>query len=273
MFRNKMSQFLRNIAICMVGLLALTGVAKASNGPVDQDFKSIDQNKLGDYALVVVQGNNYDQLKSVDGILKPLFGGTFTEINLIPAPHTVGTLRFNNRMPVYEYHTFMAKPGYRYEILRDGHINVSKRDDQTMNVLYQLADDMGAGIVSQLPRLIHTDANRDLSDSVYGSGMCTGCIHVYITPEEKQQFVKQQEDKQLAQLEVHKKQQPLVRKLGAKICKKDVGYIYTGYVEQVTDDKVKVSLASAVDPTNAYPRPGFAPSMIWDNPDKWDLCE
>jgi hypothetical protein len=74
---------------------------------------------------------------------------------------------------------------------------------------------------------------------------------------------------------------PLIRKIGAQICKNEtvqVGYtpidvVYVGYVEGITDDKVQIRVSRAYFKSNPSVSPGgFSPSIIWDDPMNWDLC-
>lgn len=75
---------------------------------------------------------------------------------------------------------------------------------------------------------------------------------------------------------------PMVRKIGAKICQTGMvrmGYepvkvVSVGYVERMTDDKVQIRLSNAYFKSNPTLSPGgFLPSIIWDDPMNWDLCE
>lgn len=68
--------------------------------------------------------------------------------------------------------------------------------------------------------------------------------------------------------------QPLVRKIGAHICKEQGAIVYAGYVEKIAEDKVQIRVSTAVMKQNRFVSPaGFQPSIIWDDPTNWDLCE
>jgi len=74
-----------------------------------------------------------------------------------------------------------------------------------------------------------------------------------------------------------KQQMPLVRKIGSRICQirthrmRDVKYI--GYVEQVTNDKIQIRISRAHFVSIPNMRPGgFEPSIIWDSPWNWVVC-
>lgn len=75
--------------------------------------------------------------------------------------------------------------------------------------------------------------------------------------------------------ERRKRDQVLIRKIGAHVCKQySGGVIYSGYVEGITDNKVRINIADAYFKDNFGNRPkGFSPSTIWDSPMNWDLCE
>jgi hypothetical protein len=67
----------------------------------------------------------------------------------------------------------------------------------------------------------------------------------------------------------------VVRKIGARICQdRNNGYTYVSYVESVADEKVQIRVSEAnVSRMSNYPLKGFSPSIIWDAPMNWDLCE
>jgi hypothetical protein len=79
-------------------------------------------------------------------------------------------------------------------------------------------------------------------------------------------------EKQLAREQNENK---LKSKVGTQICKKVDGiYIYIGYVENVVEDKIKISISDARAEKGFRLRPpGFQPTTIWDYPDNWYVCE
>lgn len=65
---------------------------------------------------------------------------------------------------------------------------------------------------------------------------------------------------------------PLVRTLGAKICRSESGVTYVGYVDAVTDDKIRILVNQAqIGQTGVRPG-GFQPHVLWDYPINWDIC-
>ncbi len=72
---------------------------------------------------------------------------------------------------------------------------------------------------------------------------------------------------------------PLVRKVGARICQEQDQergqvVIYVGYVEALAEEKVQIRVSGAHYKNMPTARPGgFSPSIIWDSPMNWDLCE
>lgn len=70
---------------------------------------------------------------------------------------------------------------------------------------------------------------------------------------------------------------PLMRKRGARVCRPEsdgmVVWVYRGYVEDFTDEKLKIALAEAFLPNSPTTRPtGFQPHTLWDFPVRWRLC-
>ena len=73
---------------------------------------------------------------------------------------------------------------------------------------------------------------------------------------------------------------PTKRKIGTRLCSEvENGLVYIGFVEAVSpdNDKVKISVSDARFLLNGQlggTRPGgFTPSVIWDHPDNWSICE
>lgn len=65
-------------------------------------------------------------------------------------------------------------------------------------------------------------------------------------------------------------------KIGARICRIEGSIRYIGFTEAVSPDngKIQIRVADAQLGGREGSRPGgFQPSIIWDNPDRWDLCE
>lgn len=68
----------------------------------------------------------------------------------------------------------------------------------------------------------------------------------------------------------------LASKRGTRICKDfDRGdHVYVGYIEDKTDEKIKINVAQAVYKRNArFSVNGFQPTLIWDYPNNWYVCE
>ena len=66
------------------------------------------------------------------------------------------------------------------------------------------------------------------------------------------------------------------RKIGARICRIEDGIRYVGFTEGVSPDngKIQIRVAYAHLGGGAGSTPGgFQPSIIWDAPDRWELCE
>jgi hypothetical protein len=102
--------------------------------------------------------------------------------------------------------------------------------------------------------------------------------HEFVTDQDfmaiRNRELKQVADAGLAITEQRKRDQPLIRKIGARICQeRGQGVIYIGYVEGITDDKVQIRISDAQFKGSPENRPGgFSPTIIWDSPMQWDLC-
>lgn len=66
------------------------------------------------------------------------------------------------------------------------------------------------------------------------------------------------------------------RQIGAKLCRKDSGWILVGFVEGKSPDTAKVQIRIVNQHSEYEPSMqagGFREQITWDNPDKWFLCE
>ncbi|MRW94873.1 hypothetical protein GJ699_33465 [Duganella sp. FT80W] len=74
--------------------------------------------------------------------------------------------------------------------------------------------------------------------------------------------------------ERHQREQPLIRQVGAHVCKElDRGIIYSGYVESIVDEKVRINISSAFYKSSPNLSPGgFKPFSSWESPMQWYLC-
>ena len=66
------------------------------------------------------------------------------------------------------------------------------------------------------------------------------------------------------------------RKIGARICRIDGGIRYVGFTEGVSPDNGKIRIRVADAQLGGHASStlgGFQPSIIWDAPDRWELCE
>lgn len=68
---------------------------------------------------------------------------------------------------------------------------------------------------------------------------------------------------------------PQMRKRGARVCRSESNsmVVYRGYVEDFTDEKLKIDLTEAFLANSPTTRPtGFQPHTLWDLPVRWRLC-
>ena len=166
-------------------------------------------------------------------------------VNVLPGMHTFTTTTSCSYRdcPTITYR-FQAEAGFRYVLRVDHTIVVSDRNDPYERIVDKL--ELAGG--------------------------------EYVTRKAKKEYVRE-EFNQLAKdialkYERRKQNLPLIRKIGTKICKTQNEFIYIGFVENITDDKIQIRVADAVLAINHSVRPGgFSPSIIWDNPLNWDLCE
>lgn len=90
-------------------------------------------------------------------------------------------------------------------------------------------------------------------------------------------YAADQEEKAAAQaavIEHRRSNLPLVRKVGTRICQDHGEVMYVGYVEGLADEKVQIRISDAYFKKMPSAHPGgFSPTIVWDSPLNWDLCE
>ena len=92
--------------------------------------------------------------------------------------------------------------------------------------------------------------------------------------EARQRALAEQQAKQALELARVERELPQLRKRGARVCLVDSGpYVYRGYVEDFSDEKLKIAVAEAFMPNSPGIRPGgFQPNTLWDYPIRWRIC-
>lgn len=85
----------------------------------------------------------------------------------------------------------------------------------------------------------------------------------------------EQQAKQAREMARLETELPLMRKRGARVCMVASGdmFVYRGYVEDFSDEKLKIAVAEAFLPNSPGTRPtAFQPNTLWDYPVRWRLC-
>lgn len=224
---------IRSILSIFIGILALQGCAMMG--------ESIPPEQLA--KLATVEGASGYPIHSVDS-KTTLFT---TSVNVEPGMHEFETIEscFNNNCS-YIHFKFNARPGYLYRLTPNRTILVLDRNDEYHRKLDEL---------------------RPIGNSTE-----------YVTKQQTQAYyqnvAKQATQARADLMERRRMNLPLVRKLGTKICKQQGQFLYVGYVESFTDEKLQIRVADALIAANHnYRDSGFTPSIVWDSPMNWDLCE
>lgn len=210
--------------------------------------KSIPEDQLPKYAKLVPLNNS-----AIDNIDGEHTGFTMlhTVFNVLPGKHTIATMTCNPTCAQPVTYNFEAKAGFAYLFNydvknRDDYIEVQNRFDPNIRV----------------DTLMRTEQN------------------IFITRAEFKEYQQKKLDKQIIAGELYAALRQVdfspVRKIGARICQKEKiqGIVYVGFVEAITPEKVQIRISEAFFLGNHKLRPnGFSPSIIWDFPSKWELCE
>jgi hypothetical protein len=102
--------------------------------------------------------------------------------------------------------------------------------------------------------------------------------HEYVNDQEfsaiRQREQANAENERIATLEQRKRDQVMIRKLGAQVCQENErGTVYVGYVEKIAEEKVQIRIVDAhFKGSPGTHVGGFSSSVIWDSPMQWDLC-
>lgn len=83
------------------------------------------------------------------------------------------------------------------------------------------------------------------------------------------------EQREAAERDRHLAELPTMRKKGTTVCRVDTqsGNTFKGYVEDSTDEKIRISVSEAFRTGVPNFKPGgFQPQVIWDFPSRWRLC-
>jgi len=69
-------------------------------------------------------------------------------------------------------------------------------------------------------------------------------------------------------------ERPKKRVVGTKVCQRMGPWVIVGFVENSTNEKIQIRESSETYITNPQIHAGnFSDKVIWDNPDRWQLCD
>ena len=71
---------------------------------------------------------------------------------------------------------------------------------------------------------------------------------------------------------------PMLRTRGTRVCQKQNGMIFLGYVEDTSGAKIKITIQEAYYGTGGgnergLRNPNYRPETLWDTPERWTVCE
>lgn len=201
---------------------------------------------IKDYAMLVPRQNNNSIIGDIDG-KSPGLSLSGDTVNLLPGRHKVETTSClggtNTCKP--DIYIFEARPGMAYVFHSPEIVEVYDRFHMDK------------------PRVgyLHDVGNRQFVDDREYSIW-------------KDQAAHQAANDKAAIEEYRRLTLPQVRKVGAKICQERTpGVIYIGYVETVAEEKVQIRIADAEFKGSPGTKPaGFAPTIVWESPMEWSLC-
>lgn len=217
---------------------AVTGCTMREQVPLD---------RLKDYSLLVPRQEN-SIVSKVDDKVGTSMAGTMA--NILPGHHRIETNSCTGGPGTCwkNLYVFDAQPGLAYVFRSPSIVEVYDRFELDKHKL-GLLHDSGNG------------SREFVDDQEYAA---------------LQQRLAQRSTEIAQRAEALRRQNlPLIRKIGARICQsRGDGFVYVGYVEGLADEKVQIRVAEAHVSWNPNMHPGnFSPSIIWDSPMQWNLCE
>lgn len=195
--------------------------------------------------LATVEGGDGHTLASVDNKMTALFASS---VNVAPGEHTFEmTLGCYNNQCTNQTYRFNAEAGYLYRLMPNRTIFVLDRSDRYQRKVDELTPIRGSG----------TD---------------------YVTRNQNRQYAqeaaRQAQAARAALIERRRQNLQQVRNVGARICLVEGQFRYIGFVEDFTDEKVKIRVAEErTNDAYNYVVTNFTPKIVWDSPLNWDLCE
>jgi hypothetical protein len=244
----------------LVSLLFSFAVAGCASSSIPQD-KQKDYALLGGDAHFGSKSPSYIVMVDQETFHRSAISG---EHDVLPGRHTIRTdvcveNNANLLAPFCKTHTYIidAQAGLAYIFENEYSVKVYDRFDRK-NHLYDLSPTANSSV------FLAPDAAKQDHAKQQAALAAT--------------FAAEQEEKAAAQaviIERRRSNLPLVRKVGTRICQdQGNGVMYVGYVEGLAEEKVQIRISDAffMKMPNAHPG-GFSPSVIWDSPLNWDLCE
>lgn len=195
--------------------------------------------------LATVESGPGQTLHSVDSNLV-VFSST---ANVSPGMHTIEMTEscYNNHCSYIAYR-FRAQAGYLYRLMPNRTILVLDRNDQNQRKVDELTPVNQNGVVEYLNREDRLGYAREV--------------------------VKEAQAARAELIAKRKQNLPFVKRLGTRICQVRGEFLHVGFVEGITEDKIQIRVVEALINSNRSMRlSNFTPTIIWDSPLEWDLCE
>ncbi len=226
------------IALLVPLVTALTGCASAPPLPLE---------KQKEYALLLPRENNSTMISMIDGVGHGSLSGK--GVDVLPGERSIAiaTCFGSANNCATRYYKFYAEAGLEYRFVSTNSIDVYSRFEPT-----NLVDKLVAyrGTFSSSTKVQQEVAKRQQAELEAKAAI------------------------DLATNERRKRDLPSVRKIGARICQERQGVDYIGFVESLASEKVQIRISNAFFKSNPNIIPGgFVPSIVWDSPLHWDLCE
>lgn len=195
--------------------------------------------------LATIEGAGGNPLHSVDSKLV-IFS---TSVNVAPGMHEIEMTAscYNNNCSYLPFR-FRAQAGYLYRLMPNNTIIVLDRNDKYLRKVDELSPVNQNGVIEFLNR-------EDKLKFVQGA-------------------IKEAQLARAALIEERKRNLPFIRRIGTKICQVRGQFLYIGFVESMTDEKLQIRVVEALINENRDLRlSDFTPRVIWDSQLEWDLCE
>ncbi len=174
---------------------------------------------------------------------------------------------YGTQAVIREYEKFCAAKGGNYS----RSFCVSNADQDTVLFYAKITNPRNKCEHYETAQVTVLEPTGDKTNNYYMRALRQHGFKTTADIENAKKYIKEQARQNALQLE---RDMPMMKKIGTKICKDERRYTHVGYVERVAEEKIQIRVANIHMKGRPNLQPGgFTPSIIWDYPQNWHVCE